>query len=252
MELQKCHFDKLWEASRSYRRDKDEEPGARTGAGWVKSLALPSKLRPPGIAEHTSKPNREELFDLVADGRQDTRTLCAVILAWGGMRVKNGQQIFAQVNQWCGAADRVRKGKLTRTAAYDLFHGLRLEGRLPGMGPAFFTKLVFFLRGRNVKDPGYIMDQWTSCSVNLLSEEPSVVLMNATYIWDKQGKLRSDFQVSDQNDECRYERFCAVVDHVAEKVDLPQIDAELLLMSRGKGKGAWRRHVLNHRRAPGT
>ena len=118
------------------------------------------------------------------------------------------------------------------------------------MGPAYFTKLVFFLRGSDVADPGYIMDQWTGCSVNLLTGDPCTVLMNANYTWIRPTTLRSDFQVSDKNDARRYGHFCSIIDDIASMVSLDPVDAELLLMSQGRGRGAWRRHVQAHRQAP--
>ncbi|MFZ4410867.1 MAG: hypothetical protein ACOYOH_26225 [Paracraurococcus sp.] len=204
----------------------------------------------PGIEQHGTKPNRDGLFGLVTAGHQDTMTLCAVILAWGGMHVRHGKALFRAGPKWRAVAEEVRFGGLSRTKAYSLFHKLRAEGALPGMGPAFFTKLVFFLRGKDAADLGYIMDQWTGCSVNLLTGNPNAVLMNATYAWSGATKLRSAFQVSDANDAAHYERFCYVIDSIADEVSLTPIDAELLLMSQGRGRGTWRRHVLAHRQAP--
>jgi hypothetical protein len=152
--------------------------------------------------------------------------------------------------KWRQVAENVRFEGLSRTDAYALFHKRRSDGALPGMGPAYYTKLIFFLRGRDVADPGYIMDQWTGCSVNLLISHPGAVLMNATHTWVSPNKLRSDFQVSEFNNAERYERFCAAVEAVANAVDLDPIDAELLLMSQGRGRGVWRQYVLAHRLAP--
>jgi len=124
------------------------------------------------------------------------------------------------------------------------------------MAPAYFTKLIFFLRGADVADTGYIMDQWAGCSVNILTGDPCAVLMNATYTWKvpKKGpkKLAADFQVSEHNTAEDYERFCRVVDEIAVITKLPPHDAELLLMSEGKGKGAWRKYVVDNRRLPAT
>ncbi|UFN51582.1 hypothetical protein LPC08_25295 (plasmid) [Roseomonas sp. OT10] len=256
MDLEPRHLDALRKARRAYDRAA-EERGTRTGLEWVTSLGLGERDGLPGIERHRSEPNREDLFSLVADASQDTMTLCAVILAWGGMRVSHGKALFGAGAGavWRRAAEEVRFEDLGRADAYSRFHALRLRKVLPGMGPAYFTKLVFFLRGKDVHDVGYIMDQWTGCSLNVLTGDPNTVLMNATYTWKRSKKtrqvgLRSAFQVSDENGPDRYERFCSAVDRIAGEVSLSRMDAELLLMSRGRGRGAWRKHVLHHRQTP--
>ena len=54
---------------------------------------------------------------------------------------------------------------LCRVGAYKQFHRLVNEKKLTHMGPAYFTKLIYFLGS---KQNGYIMDQWTARSMNLL------------------------------------------------------------------------------------
>jgi hypothetical protein len=247
--LQEDHLAMLMEVRRTYNR-ANEEPAPRSGWSWMNSLGLSAEHQPPGIAQCASKPNRDALFQMVADRQQDTPSLCAAIFAWGGMHVRHGRELFRTAARWREAAEMVRFGNLSRTEAYALFHRLRAEGVLPGMGPAYYTKLIFFLRGSDVADPGYIMDQWTGCSINLLLGQPGPVLMNAAFTWTTPTTFRSDFQVSEMNDAGRYERFCSGLEAVAEAVGLDPIHAELLLMSQGRGRGVWRRHVLAHRQAP--
>lgn len=243
------HLTALREARGAYNRS-DEEAAPRTGREWVASLGLSDEYELPGIEQHGSKPNRDALFRLAADDRQDTLTICAVIMAWGGMHVCHGKGLFRAGAKWRGVAEEVRFGGISRAKAYSLFHALRVKGALPGMGPAFFTKLVFFLRGKDIFDFGYIMDQWTGCSLNVLTGDPNTVLMNAIYTWTRSMTIRSDFQVSDENGVDRYERFCAAIDRIADEISLPPIDAELLLMSQGRGRGVWRQHVIAHRQPP--
>jgi hypothetical protein len=243
------HLDVLKKMRANYCR-QTEEAASRTGLDWYNSLQLPADFKvPAGIEKQTSKPNRDVLFKLASDQSVTTVTLCAVILAWGGMRASNGKMLFSQQDRWREAVDKVRFNKLTRREAYRLLHELRLKGELPGMGPAYFTKLIFFLRGPGVNDMGYIMDQWTGCSVNVLTGNPSMVLMNVTCTWKSATTVSSDFTVSDRNGPDHYEQFCAAVDHIAAAMDLDRQDAELLLMSQGRGRGDWRKHVITHRKA---
>lgn len=57
----------------------------------------------------------------------------------------------------------LRTGGLSRCEAYRLFLG---TGAIPGIGPAFFTKLIYFF---SPTPDFYILDQWTAKSVNLLT-----------------------------------------------------------------------------------
>lgn len=144
----------------------------------------------------------------------------------------------------------IREERVSRAQSYKLLSDLRKQKVLPGMGPAYFTKLIFFLRGARKEGTGYIMDQWTGCSINLLAAGSPPVLMNAAYTWASPRRFSADFRVSELNDEIRYERFCSGLDKIAEELSMSQIDAELLLMSAGRGKGAWRSYVKKHRCVP--
>lgn len=91
MEFDQKHLDVLKEVRRTFDR-QSEERGARTGAAWFAKLGLPREQWPPGIEGQNSKLNREELFALVSDPKNDTATICAAILAWGGMRTNHGKR----------------------------------------------------------------------------------------------------------------------------------------------------------------
>src|SRR5690606_3910358 len=121
-----------------------------------------------------------------------------------------------------------------RQLAYQRFSVLRADGRLPGMGPAFFTKLIFFM-GQSPR--GYILDQWTARSVNLLFCDDPIKLLPGGF-------------VSDANDATAYERFCTRVEQLApilsEATGQPHCgeEAERAIFSRGgKRAGKWRRYV---------
>jgi len=241
------HIEVLKKLRKTYDRGL-EGAASRTGADWYNSLKLPSYIRPPeGIERQKSNPKRDDIFSLVSDTSVDTLSLCAAIFAWGGMRADHGKKLFIEQNRWHGTVDAVRSNKLSRRDSYCLLHKLRLDKSLPGMGPAYFTKLIFFLRGRNVEDIGYIMDQWTGCSVNVLTSDPRKVLMNVTCTWRSAEEVQSDFTVSDLNDADRYEQFCCAIDQLSSELKLGKVDTELLLMSEGRGKGIWRKHVIANR-----
>ena len=117
---------------------------------------------------------------------------------------------------------------------------------LPGMGPAYFTKLIFFLSSGS-KEQGLIMDQWTSASVNLLSGH-EIVKTHRSRIKLKNGE-RIFETVSDNNTSENYENYCQYVEHLASptKLNISPDRVEELLFSSGRGKGKWRNHVVKFR-----
>lgn len=106
------------------------------------------------------------------------------------------------------------------------------------MGPAFFAKLTFFLSRR---ERGYIMDQWTGLSVNLLFG-PAIVDMNVI-----DGE-RPAHVVSDDNSGAHYEPFCQAVESLAQRTGWPAEPAEERQFCKGgPTRGPWRQHVIQHR-----
>lgn len=172
-------------------------------------------------------------------------------MAWGGMNMRFHHRFFELAEAgWLEVAKRVRKGSLCREAAYDAFADLRHDKKLYGVGPAYFTKLIYFLCPRdlgNVKQ-GYIMDQWAGCSVNLLLDE-DVVRMDVMRVW-KRGHPKPDytFTVSDANTGKQYEAFCAAVDELGAMLGLcPDRIDRAMLANGGKKKSHWRRYVIDNR-----
>jgi hypothetical protein len=130
---------------------------------------------------------------------------------------------------------RTEEEMLSRDRAFRELHELRTACSLPGMRAPYFTKLIFFLRP--VAD-GYIMDQWTAKSVNLLVGRDVV-------------KLDRNGYVTDENGAEDYETFCQTIDCL--RVPLGKQfghEVEEKLMSEGHGKGEWRNYVIANWRAP--
>ncbi len=202
--------------------------------------------------------NRAKLVEMQADETISTLDLCIAILAWGGMHGSNRTHLFKRpIGPWLDVAERVRAGRLTRIAAFDGFAALNHDGSLVGMGPAYYTKLIYFLMPRDGAKPiGYIMDQWLGCSVNLICAE-EVVRMENSVTWtyagrgkSKQAVRKASSRVSPLNTGEQYERFCRTVELVAERMgrDWSPDAAELALMSRGGSHPApWRKYVVEHR-----
>lgn len=131
----------------------------------------------------TKQISREEVFALSRNVLVNTSTVCAGILAWGGMRMANRDRLLS-TDEWLPVAEKVRGGGLDRGMVYEAFDLLYQGGRLKGLGPAYFTKLIYFLTPRQAANRhyAYIMDQWAACSINLLIGR-NVVLMDVVSIW---------------------------------------------------------------------
>jgi hypothetical protein len=113
---------------------------------------------------------------------------------------------------------------LTRCQAYDLFLG---AGAIPGLGPAYFTKLLYFFQ----RNPDcYIMDQHTAKSVNLLTGNWLVRMVGNA--------------VSNLNKCGNYQAYCEEVDTIAGLVGVSGEQAEEMMMSKGgHHPWPWRAHM---------
>lgn len=183
--------------------------------------------------------SRDIVFEKVFDTKISTFECSINILSWGGMRRTNALKAFDNYQIWLPICDNIRDGELSRIEAFDKFISLRRISKLNGMGPAFFTKLIFFFMSRRINS-GYIMDQWTARSVNLLFNE---VVVNNKII--NKGKVNEYVIVSDDNDSGNYEQFCLCVEKIAKKLDLSPEATELSLFSEGRGRGIWRNYLKN-------
>jgi hypothetical protein len=177
-----------------------------------------------------NKTTRVELLNPEFCGQLNDIELAFAILSWGGMNRKHGATLF-QNNEWIEIVNLIRNYKIeNRIDAYEAFYSLRINGKLPGMGPAYFTKLICFI---NPKLNGYIMDQWTAKSVNLLSGRNVVSLSRTGYV----DSLKNVKEV--------YQEFCTVIDSLAFSLGMNGIDVEeSMFSSGGKKKGAWRKAVI--------
>ena len=196
---------------------------------------------------------RSEVFDLAADRNVKVATVCVAAMAWGEMHLVHWNTLCrTSGGKWLEVAQCILDGKLTRAQAYERLKALRAQGKLKGMGPAFFTKLIYFLapRGEPERKAGYIMDQWAGSSVNLLVDS-ELVLFDVIRTWNRpkdQPKATFVFTVSDENTNDDYEAFCSVMDRLACCFCLcvDQVDQAVFSVGRPK-PGTWREYVRARR-----
>ena len=165
---------------------------------------------------------------------------CTTIIEIYSLSLKTG------LAQYC---QRYPVRQIRPCEAYKSFAELREQKKLKGAGPAYFTKLIYFLmpHSSTTAKLGYIMDQWVGCSVNLLTDQ-NTVLMNVEKTWKPNeggAEPNYSFTVSDVNTSANYKEFCRAMDclvnHLGRKVC--QVD-RALHSNRGK---SWRKYVIKNR-----
>lgn len=182
--------------------------------------------------------SRTDLFSLAGDPKVSDLELTLCVLAWGGMNRSHGSKALTSWTKWGHIISKLRSANLTRSEAYELFAAERSDGHLAGMGPAYFTKLIYFCHPNH---DGYIMDQWTARSVNLLGISPQIEMYNIS------GKAGAQSMgVSDKNSSDTYENFCSFVEALVAEVDEATSPSEIeeAMFSQGRGKGEWRNYVI--------
>lgn len=180
--------------------------------------------------------SRERLKEIAKDTvRYAPRDVMWAILWWGGMG-RNNAYTMVEKNAAGAIADVVqdlRKG-LGRKAAYQAF--LDLQKCSIGLGPAFFTKLIFFA-GKD--HDGYIMDQWVARSINLLFGE--VVIMDGV----------NGTVVSKNNTSGHYDEFCNCIEALRDDKLRTGEDVEMALFSPSiaGNVGTWRAYLKEQAKA---
>lgn len=179
--------------------------------------------------------NRNSLLEFITNNDNQTIACVISILAWGGMHRRHGLLLLNQREHWLPLCNEIRQGNHTRTAAYDGFMQLRNAGQLPGMRAAYFTKLIYFLHPHH---DGYIMDQWTASSINMLCDEAFIDLDQGHY-------------VTDNNTPVIYEMYCNTIEKLSDLLGIPPNIVEERLFSSGIQGGnlrhAWRQYVIDNR-----
>jgi hypothetical protein len=151
-------------------------------------------------------------------------------MAWGGQNREHGVTLFNRFDEIQPIIHDMRAGSISYLQAYECFHKIWAGPDKLGMGAAYFTKLIFFC------DPnhnGYIMDQWTSKSINMLMNDSIVHLTSG--------------HVNKKNTAQNYRLFCDLTNEIAKKLGRNGEEIEIGMFSKGgRKKWAWRRYVWEH------
>lgn len=217
--VKKTHLDQFLKLS----ADDHKWIGRKPLDWWIQVFGdRRTRLRPGPVSRH-------QLKVLCKNPEYSNKEVLAAVMAWGGMRRNHGRAQIQNLKATCKIVSELRTGQLTKYEAYGRFFERRRNGQLPCMGPAYYTKLIFFCTPRH---DGYIMDQWTSKSINLIY---------GTRIVD----LNNKGLVTDRNDVGTYEPFCRAVERLARYGKWSPEETEIRLFSYGGAKkGAWRDYVI--------
>ena len=232
------HYEALLSANFSVQWTAKASP-----KDWAKSVNSSKNLEAAKIADAVvcqlpqDKLTRASLREFISTTHNAEARYLA-IMAWGGMKPFHGADSLKSRTLWIPIVEALSKSTQSRAKDFETLiqhrPGNASSELLSGIGVAYFTKLMFFLRPRA---DAYILDQWTAKSVNLLF---SVANQKAPIV-----KLYGD-TVNDRNTSRDYEVFCKCVEKLATKLKTSPADTEERIFSNGGGKGkdgAWRAYV---------
>ncbi|MAJ79676.1 hypothetical protein [Sulfitobacter sp. TMED3] len=180
--------------------------------------------------------DRKRLRELVADrSNVSDHDILWAILIWGGINFANRPRLAkSDFTPLVEEISKLRGGaaeRSNRALAYDGMSRTIASNEISGIAPAFFTKLIFFAAP---KLNGYIMDQWTARSVNLVCQKPFI-------------RITKNGWVEPRNTPEIYEKFCHTVEQLTLDCDFGSAEeTELRLFGTGgraKKACTWRKHV---------
>lgn len=164
-----------------------------------------------------------------ADSSASDIECAAAVMAWGGKNRIHGVTLFNRFSEIQPIIKDMRNAKITRFDAYERFDYIWKKPKNLGMGAAYFTKLIFFCEPSH---KGYIMDQWTSKSVNLLTKQKLVYMTNGN--------------PNKENTVDNYVRFCECLENLASQLKTSGENIEIAMFSKGgRNKWPWRQYVVS-------
>ena len=185
--------------------------------------------------------NRAQLIDRAkAESGISDLEVVLDIFAWGGINRKHACLALQSFNSWKSIISKLRNEEYSSIKGYEKFYELRNSNELSGIGPAYYTKLIFFC---HPKHDGYIMDQWTARSVNLLlSHSDELIHLNKS-------KYFQGVSDRNKNHQSIYKKFCCNVKRLSEECGYPEHPSkieEALFSKGGSNKLDWREYVIQN------
>jgi hypothetical protein len=174
--------------------------------------------------------DRTRVRVLCRDQSMDVLIGYLAVMAWGSQRRDHGKSAWASRRVFADVLDGLRQRKLSESEAYEFF----IDNEISGLGPAYFTKLIYFF---SAEETCFIMDQWTSKSVNLIFGEEKV-------------RINSSGWVTRENTWSHYKSYCDSVRQLSRECGQEcEVIEQRLFSQGGKDPDPWRHYVKKHWRA---
>ena len=188
--------------------------------------------------------NRNEVFEICKSDTLPFIYKVACVFSWGGMSGgKNASDLFfinwdTYKKSLQETMENFSNHLTTRNWTYETLKRYDFKG----CGPAYYTKLMFYFSNGNA----YIMDQWTSKSIELLSEERIDIHLL---------KGQKGHRVSNKNHSGIYEEFCNRVEILTNitnqnlNTNLTPSEIDERIFSNGASgqiRGQWRDFVFKN------
>lgn len=240
MDLNQIHLDALVSSIPNFQ---NQHAVGHNPQNFIKSIisAVDDIAKRPLIEIQGILPNRQlsrsDIFDICNSSQYSLLYKTVCIFAWGFMSKKNPRIFF---ENWTKNENRInniliqfQQGNIDRVSAYNLLN----HPQLPGCGPAFFTKLLYFFSNGQ----SYIMDQWTGKSIELLFLDDARI-----------GIIINNGSIARRNNGATYEAFCtrierltSVLNNQTKKNLTAEMTEEILFSNGGRGnkQGAWRKYL---------
>ena len=171
--------------------------------------------------------DRYKLLDIVSSYKLDEnlsqmkiRELIIMIFSWGGMSrtSSTGKLAIGTIQNYEKVCLNLLKNP-NPISAYEEFYEMQQSGVMRGIGPAYYTKLIFFLGDQK----GLIMDQWTARSINLLFKNKTIILNYGH---------KNRYSVSKNNTKFVYQKYLDLMSDLTQVLSLTNIsETEELIFS---------------------
>jgi hypothetical protein len=211
----------------------------KSATDWLRSVNLRGQVVAETEGNFCSKElDRKALRDYCHPKNASDIESFVAVMAWGEMSIRNGRHALRPPRRILELVHEIRASTADRATDYERFYKARTpkDGSLKGVGPAYYTKLLFFLRSDQMS---YILDQWTAKSIHVLTgscEFPKVLRLP-----------KNQARVSDAVTPEDYEKYCRIVDVIARHMGCAGSAVEECMFSEGgRAPKPWREHVKKH------
>ena len=173
----------------------------------TKKLLVPSYIGALIKKIPDKKMKRHELYAYVNSANTSMLEGILTILGWGDITPKNFRTFANKETKFLVAALKaISESQLTQSEAYEKIKSLKKGSskhwKLHGLGPAYYTKLLYFYTKKK-RHTCYIMDQFTARSINFLCYNNDI-------------PLTADGNVDKLNTGPIYQTFCMRIEAIAK------------------------------------